>query len=170
MASETIIRRADETDLPVIRRLAHDIWPEVYEPIIGAEQVQYMLDLFYDEAALLQQFSQGQVFLLGSRNAEAIAYASYLPDVGSGVYKVAKLYVSPSLQGKGIGRKMLDAIALEVLRKGAVALRLNVNRYNPAFSFYKKYGFVVVAEEDIPIGEGFFMNDFIMEKRLAPAG
>jgi ribosomal protein S18 acetylase RimI-like enzyme len=39
---------------------------------------------------------------------------------------------------------------------------LNVNRFNPAVSFYEKYGFRTVKEEVIDIGNGFVMDDFVM--------
>jgi hypothetical protein len=32
--------------------------------------------------------------------------------------------------------------------------------------FYEKSGFVAVKTEDIDIGSGYFMNDYVMEKRL----
>ncbi len=180
MASEMIIRRAENTDIPAIRHLAYTIWPAVYDPIIGPAQVKYMLNLFYSEQALLRQFGEEEVFLLGFpdgkavTDATAVAYASYQPDrKAAGVYKIPKLYVNSSLRGKGIGRKMLDAITGEVDAAGGEVLRLNVNRRNPALSFYKKYGFAVTGGEDTAIGEGYFMNDFVMEKQLGspyPAG
>lgn len=172
MANTLIIRRAGESDIAVIRHLAHTIWPAVYDPIIGPAQVQYMLNLFYNERAIRQELGKGQVFLLGlsaetpAPDPTAVAYASFQPDRQAGVYRVPKLYVSASLRGRGIGQKMLDAIAAEVVAAGGGILRLNVNRHNPALQFYIKYGFTTVGSEDIAIGAGYFMNDFVMEKRL----
>ena len=45
-------------------------------------------------------------------------------------------------------------------------LELNVNRHNDAFHFYTKLGFSISKEEDNDIGEGYFMNDYVMEKVL----
>lgn len=33
---------------------------------------------------------------------------------------------------------------------------------NPAVGFYKKHGFFIGREIDNPIGDGFFMNDYIL--------
>ena len=53
----------------------------------------------------------------------------------------------------------------EVTHSGAGILELNVNRYNKnALQFYTKQGFAIIKEEDIAIGKGFFMNDFVMQK------
>ena len=50
--------------------------------------------------------------------------------------------------------------------KGGTTLQLNVNRQNNAKEFYEKMGFAVIGEEDIDIGSGYYMNDYIMEKKL----
>ena len=52
------------------------------------------------------------------------------------------------------------------MAENARSLLLNVNRHNKAISFYKKYGFDIIAEEDIDIGNGYYMNDYVMEKKL----
>jgi ribosomal protein S18 acetylase RimI-like enzyme len=38
-----------------------------------------------------------------------------------------------------------------------------VNRHNRALHFYEKQGFKIIREEDIDIGSGYFMNDYVME-------
>ena len=32
--------------------------------------------------------------------------------------------------------------------------------------FYEKLGFTVIKEEDIDIGNGYLMNDYVMEKKI----
>ena len=61
---------------------------------------------------------------------------------------------------------MIDYIIEEIKKENATALRLNVNRQNNALSFYKHLGFKIINEEDIDIGNGYFMNDYVMEKTL----
>jgi ribosomal protein S18 acetylase RimI-like enzyme len=162
----TIIRRADETDIPVISILAHAIWPGTYGDIISEPQLKHMLDLFYSHESLQKQFADGHIFLLALMNAETVGFASYSHGNKAGVYKVHKLYVHPMLHGKGFGSKLLDTIVDDVKPKGATQLQLNVNRHNKARNFYERYGFKVVGEEDIAIGEGYFMNDYVMEKNI----
>jgi ribosomal protein S18 acetylase RimI-like enzyme len=74
--------------------------------------------------------------------------------------------VLTSQQGKGTGRFVLDHIALEISNQGAKALRLQVHRQNKAKNFYEKLGFEVIEELDLDIGKGYFMRDFIMEKKI----
>jgi ribosomal protein S18 acetylase RimI-like enzyme len=61
---------------------------------------------------------------------------------------------------------MIGYISDRIKANGGKALQLNVNRNNKAIDFYKKHGFEIIREEDNDIGEGFFMNDFVMEKKI----
>jgi ribosomal protein S18 acetylase RimI-like enzyme len=61
---------------------------------------------------------------------------------------------------------MIDYIIKQVKEKGATTLQLQVNRYNKAKDFYNKLGFTVIEETDFDIGNGYFMNDYVMEKKL----
>lgn len=164
--TQTVIRKADKTDIDMIGRLAHAIWPDTYGNILSEAQIKYMLDLFYSHESLEKQFDEGHVFLIAMMNAETVGFASYSHANKAGVYKVHKLYVHPMLHGKGYGRILLDKIADDVKKLDGNKLQLNVNRHNRAKTFYERYGFTVVGNEDIAIGEGYFMNDYVMEKEI----
>ena len=77
-----------------------------------------------------------------------------------------KLYVNTDIQGKGLGKALLNAVIEEIKLLHAGTLILNVKRDNTAINFYKKLGFSVTREEDIDIGNGYFMNDYVMEKKV----
>jgi ribosomal protein S18 acetylase RimI-like enzyme len=70
----------------------------------------------------------------------------------------------PLFQGNGIGDSILNYIIDKIRLDIPVSLLLNVNRDNPSIHFYKKKGFKIIGSEDIDIGNGFFMNDYVMEK------
>jgi ribosomal protein S18 acetylase RimI-like enzyme len=56
---------------------------------------------------------------------------------------------------------------VEAKNAGCSVLTLNVNRGNvQAIRAYERYGFVVRGRGDFPIGDGFVMEDFIMERAL----
>lgn len=161
-----VIRKADKTDINVISTLAHAIWPDTYGKILTEAQLKYMLDLIYSHESLEKQFDDNHIFLIALMNAETVGFASYSHANKTGVFKVHKLYVHPMLHGKGYGKKILDRIIKDVKPLGAKSIQLNVNRHNPAKSFYERNGFTVIGEVDVPIGEGYFMNDYVMEKSI----
>jgi len=80
-----------------------------------------------------------------------------------GTAKKHKLYVLPECQGAGLGKKLIGVVAATALVDGNTRITLNVKRDNPAINFYKKMGFVITANEDIDIGEGYQLQDYIME-------
>ena len=167
MQNELLIRTADTDDINTIGYLAHETWPTAYGATHSAEQISYMLNLFYAPKALAIQMSRdNHRFLVAELNDEAVGFASFSVIDVPVTYKLHKLYVLPSLQGKGVGRLLIDYIIDELKEEKATALRLNVNRLNAARHFYEKLGFKVIKEEVNDIGQGYVMDDYVMEKKL----
>jgi GNAT superfamily N-acetyltransferase len=161
------IRLATTEDCEIIRRLAEETWQQVYSPILGAAQLNYMLDEIYSEENLGYQITNNiQTFLLLVEDDQAVAFAAFSPRVENpDVYKLHKLYCLPATQGKGFGKILINEVVSRVLKAGKHAIELNVNRFNKAKSFYEKMGFSVIYEEDVAIGP-YFMNDFVMRKEF----
>ena len=160
-----VIRKAYPADATLIRDMAHEIWPQTYSGILSKEQLEYMLDLFYNEQTLKKEMEQGVEFILVYDESHPVGFASF-SRLQPGVYKLHKIYVLPSQQGKGTGRFMMEQLTTAMKQMGVTTLQLNVNRYNNAKLFYEKLGFTLIREEDINIGNGYFMNDYVMEKRF----
>ena len=159
------IRKAYPADIPLIRDMAYKIWPQTYGSILSQEQIDYMLNLLYSEKVLHQQMEENIEFIIVYDDVHPVGFASFGLTEPQ-VYKLHKIYVLPSQQGKGTGRFIIDQLVEAMKTKGATSLQLNVNRQNNAKNFYEKLGFVVIKEEDIDIGNGYFMNDYVMEKTL----
>jgi diamine N-acetyltransferase len=164
MDETLLIRPADLDDINTIGFLAQQIWPEAYREILSPEQLKYMLKLIYSPKSLRRQMvDDHHQFLIIEQADEPIGFASWSSTDDPGVYKLHKIYVLPGRQGKGLGRTLLQFIFDTIRPEGAARLRLNVNRFNKARHFYERMGFAVTGEEDIDIGHGYFMNDFVME-------
>ncbi|MBA2499213.1 MAG: GNAT family N-acetyltransferase [Chitinophagaceae bacterium] len=160
------IQRASIEDINTIRELTFKVWPQTYAAIIEKKQIDYMLDMMYSEAALEEQMLHHQhTFIIIYDDILPVAFASYGPS-GNATWKLHKIYILPDQHGKGVGRFMINHIMEYVRLKGGYSLILNVNRNNKARYFYEKLGFNIIGEEDTDIGSGYFMNDYIMEKKL----
>lgn len=159
----TSVRNANPTDIPTIRQLAEKIWWPTYSSIIPQGQIEYMLATIYSEALMREKMANGtETFLLLKENSIEKAFASYgLVPGKSDVWKIHKLYVLPECHGKGFGKALIDEIYARAIKNDINTLLLNVNRYNPAYTFYKKLGFQTLREEDIPIGP-YWMNDYVL--------
>lgn len=162
-------RKAGTEDINLIRELSHKVWPKAYSAILTPDQMNYMLGMMYSPSSLNKQMVQQlHIFIIAYHNQEPVGFASYSTKNTStnSYYRLHKIYVLPEMQGTGLGKKMIEHIISNIIPLGAVSLELNVNRHNKAKIFYEKLGFSVIKEEDIDIGYGYFMNDFVMEKIL----
>jgi GNAT superfamily N-acetyltransferase len=154
---------ADKEHIPVIHKLAYRIWPMAFSDILVPEQVTYMLQWMYSIPSLEDQMNRGHQFLLAKEDGQYTGYASYELNYDSHTAKLHKLYVLSSARGKGVGKCLLEEVINRAKHKGQQALHLNVNRSNEAIQFYEDFGFRIIREEDNDIGNGFFMNDYVME-------
>lgn len=162
-----LFRKAKEEDLQVISDLAEEIWPQVYNEYLSEAQLRYMLDLMYNKGELLAQLQQGYTFLIAEDGSKDVGFAcSSLEDPLTQTYKLHKLYVLPEMHGKGVGKILINEIKNLAQRNGGKFLQLNVNRNNNAKDFYLKGGFKIKETVDVNIGNGFFMNDYVMELEI----
>lgn len=161
------VRTATPADIAAIRAVAHTTWPVAYAEILSPPQLAYMLDLMYSEAALQAQFSKGHVFLLALEGGRAVGFGSYETHYEQRPStRVHKLYVLPDQQGKGTGLAILDRIRAAAVEAGDATLNLNVNRFNKAVAFYRRHGFTVARDMVLDIGQGYVMDDHVMELQL----
>lgn len=163
-----MISITNTTNYQAIRDIAGKTWPITYGPILSSEQIDYMFAMMYDISALERQATaKKHHFILAEEDGIPLGFASYELNYNEEPKtKIHKIYILPETQGKGIGKKLIDFIADKATTNQNTALSLNVNRHNNAFQFYVKLGFKKIGEEDIDIGNGYLMEDYIMEKKL----
>lgn len=158
------IRKASVDDVPVIRAMAQVAFPDTYKEILSPEQNDYMMEWMYSEESLRRQMmEEGHIYYLAYREGRAVAYLSIQPE-GEHVFHLQKLYVLPDYQGMHLGKQLFNQAikAIKELHPAPCQMRLNVNRNNKALAFYEKMGMTKVDEGDFPIGNGYYMNDYIM--------
>lgn len=156
-----IIRCVIEADLEELSTLAHRIWREHYTPIIGAAQVKYMLGLWYSPQFLRDQMNdEKRLFLVVESGSELKAYVQSSEQDGYSF--IHKLYVASESKGQGMGTALLKALPTHL------PLQLRVNRDNiNSIGFYKRYGFEITGEHVLDIGQGYSMDDYIMEMPIS---
>ena len=162
------IIKAGEPHIAYIQEIAYTTWPVTFGEILGPAQLRYMLEWMYSTHALRDQMTVRQhTFLLAKEGHIFTGFASIEFNYnGEPVTKIHKLYILPETQGKGTGKRLLKEIEGMALEKGNPTITLNVNRYNSAVKFYQKLGFVIKRSEDIDIGNGYLMEDYVMDLSL----
>ncbi len=161
------IRAIAAADAILVQEIAFQTWPDTFKEILSEEQITYMLNWMYDLELLKKQINGSHSFYLAEWEQKPIGFLGmehHHPD--NGVAKIHKIYILPDHQGKGVGKILLDH-AIDIARtKGMSAIMLNVNRFNKAVDFYAKHQFKVIREEVIDIGNGYIMDDFVMQYDL----
>ena len=160
------IRKANRSDCKLINELANRIFPYTYQDILTNHQIDYMMDWMYSVNSLSEQMDEGHVYLIAySENNEPLGYVS-VNKGDNDIWHLQKIYVLPDIHGKGIGNFLFEQ-AISYIKEEEdnkpFKIQLNVNRNNRAIGFYLKKGMQKIDEGDFPIGNGFYMNDYIME-------
>lgn len=160
------IKNATKVDIPLIRELTFRVWPQTYASLLPKDQIEYMLKLMYSEESLENQMKEGSRFVIIYDDGNPVGFAAF-EEIKPSIWKLHKLYILPNQQGKGTGRFMLDHIIDSIKQQNAKALQLQVKRDNKAKDFYEKQGFTIIETADFDIGNGYFMKDYVMEKKLS---
>ena len=167
-ATPFAIEAASAADLPLIARLAHEIWHRHYPGIIAAAQIDYMLGRGYTNDALASYLATRDAGLALAMRAEAaVGFVGWIPLQPGRTMKLDKLYVLPEHHRGGIGRALIEHVVEHARMAGCNAVTLNVNRGNVgAVRAYERCGFAIRERGDFPIGSGFVMEDWVMAREL----
>ena len=161
------IRLLQKKELFLTRNLAEKIWPSAYGTILSKEQLSYMLNWMYSIETLEKSFDKGNEFYCAFHNNHEVGFFELeFSNEYPNTVKLQKIYVLPSEQKNGLGTKLLQFGLILSKNKGAKRIILQVNRANKAVQFYLKNNFCIISEEDFPIGNDYYMNDYVMEKTL----
>ena len=160
-------KEANISHILMIKNLAFLIWNEHYISILSKVQIDYMLDLIYNEEALKHQMTNGnQQFIIAYKNEEAVGFCAYQINAEPHKTKIHKLYVVSNCRNFNIGKRFLEYVVNVAKENNQMYIFLNVNKYNNAKYFYEKVGFSITKEEVIDIGNNYIMDDFVMQKAI----
>ena len=161
------IRKATKDDCPQIRQLAEHIFPATYREIISQEQIDFMMDWMYSISNLNKQMDDGHIYFLAYRETAPVGYVS-VEQQNKDLFHLQKIYVLGSEQGTGCGKFLFtEAVKyIKTVHPAPCTMELNVNRENRAIRFYEHMGMHKARQGDFSIGNGYFMNDYIMSMEL----
>lgn len=155
-------------DIDELLPLAHRIWHAHYPGIITVAQIDYMLPRSYTREIILGEIDQQGISWIVIRNGKTMIGFIAVGPHGDNIMKLHKLYLLPEFHGQGIGSAALAEVERVAHMHNTTKLVLNVNKHNPkAISAYQRAGWQVAEEIIVDIGNGYVMNDYIMEKPLA---
>lgn len=152
-------------DIIAVQKLAHEIWNEYYPPIIGQDQVTYMLDTFQTAKAILEQIQEGYHYFLLKKEVTCIGYMA-VQKQDSSVF-LSKFYIQKDDRKKGYAKEALHFLQDYAKKEALHSISLTVNIHNrTAISAYERLGFIKTGTLVQDIGNGFKMDDFSFELPL----
>lgn len=155
----------EQIDLTV--RLAKDIWQQHYLSMIEQAQIDYMLDKFQSPSAIQQQINSGYLYFLANYDLRLSGYLALVPDTQQSRLMISKIYVDTNARGAGIGKDMFEYTKDKAQELGLKTIWLTVNVNNcDSIKWYIRQGFQKVDEVKADIGNGYFMDDYILEYKL----
>jgi diamine N-acetyltransferase len=170
MTASATLAPLERADFETVAALARTIWLAHYTSIISKEQIEYMLEGRFTAANLARYLDAPDRWMHVLRvDGNVVGYSSHALTGTPREMKLEQLYLLPALHGRGLGKLMMNRIESHARELGCDTLMLQVNKRNTtAASIYFAAGFTVREEVVIDIGNGYVMDDFILEKALGP--
>ncbi|WP_336757922.1 GNAT family N-acetyltransferase [Paenibacillus sp. USHLN196] len=153
-------------EIAELSRLASVIWQEYYVSIITLEQIDYMVQKYQSESAITEQIhQQGYEYYFIQRDDSPVGYMSVKQEEGK--LFLSKFYIGKEHRGQGYASQALAFLEQLCIEQSMNLIWLTVNRHNESsIAVYEKKGFQTVREQVADIGNGFVMDDFVMEKEI----
>ena len=142
--------------------LANEIWHQHFVPIIGLDQVEYMVEKFQSYPAISNQirvdrYEYFRIFINDT-------FAGY-----TGVHAeddalfLSKLYIKQDCRGNRLASHTLEFLIQLCKERGLKKIWLTCNKHNDdTLAVYAHLGFKVTDEQVADIGNGFVMDDYIL--------
>jgi len=159
------IKVHSEQQIADIAYLAQEIWQEHYLPIVGQEQIDYMLKKFQCERAIDKQLTDGYKYYSVTYDGRIAGYMAVISNVSDASLMISKIYVRKSDRSCGLGKQMLEFVEELCRQRRIKKIWLTVNKNNRhSIEWYSRMGFTNNGPIVQDIGGGFVMDDFKMEK------
>ena len=156
-----------DEQIQAIASLAEIIWNEHFTPIIGKEQVDYMVEKFQSYPALKEQIAEGYEYYQLFDNGKFCGYTGIHAGEDNRLF-LSKLYIKKEARGRHLATKAFSFLKELCRDRGYTAIWLTCNKYNDnTLAVYRHLGFETIDTQEADIGRGFIMDDYIMEYRLA---
>lgn len=155
----------DDVQIKIVDKLAYEIWNEYFVPIIGKNQVDYMIKKFQCFDSIKTQLKNNYSYYILNYKNNNVGYTCISQQNNS--LFLSKLYILKAYRGNRLASYTIDFLVKICKSNSLNKIWLTVNKYNnDTISIYKKLGFVIVKSQITDIGNGFVMDDYIMEKYI----
>ena len=167
MVNDFITRKAEtDNQIKEIANLANVIWHEHFIPIIGDTRVEYMVDKFQSYPALKEQIATGYEYYQIYDGDEFCGYCGVHPGEDGRLF-LSKLYLKKEARGRHLATQAFEFLKTLCKERGLHAIWLTCNKHNDgSLAVYRHLGFQTIDTQEADIGNGFIMDDYILEYKI----
>ncbi len=157
-----------EDDRRRLAKLADDIWHEYWPALIGTAQTDYMVERFQSLGAIERDMREHDYeYWLLRAEGRVVGYTGGRVEPETNRFFISKIYLLAAERGKGFARRTVEFYEDICRNRGLKAMYLTVNKGNDlGVRAYLGTGFATIDAVETDIGNGFVMDDYIMEKRI----
>ena len=150
--------------------LADEIWHEYWPALIGEAQTDYMVERFQSLEAIERDMAEHayEYWLVRDEdNGRAVGYTGGRVEAETNRFFISKIYLRAEERGRGFASQTVRFYENLCRKRGLSAMYLTVNKHNDlAIRAYRAKGFETIDAVETDIGDGFVMDDYIMEKKV----
>lgn len=166
MATEVKLVEND-SEVKKVAELADEIWHECFVDIISEGQIDYMVEKFQSFVPIRDKIENEKYeYYMVFDDGDFCGYFGICPESDTTLF-LSKFYLRKDKRGKGIASVMFDFIFDKMEKDKKEHIYLTVNKGNThAIEVYKNKGFKIINDTVTDIGNGYVMDDYIMQKDI----
>lgn len=162
------IRPATSNDVSALSQLAKQTWADAFGEPLSPEDLAAELEKSRSEAYFINALQETTI-LVAEEDGELLGYVQFgdvkIPEVEvqSGDLALRRLYVGTAVQGRGLGRRLMNTALDHPQLASATRIFLTVWEKNtPAMHLYESFGFKKVGTTRVTIAEREVGEDLVM--------
>mgnify|MGYP004547496767 FL=1 len=155
-----------------LANMATAIWNEYWPAIIGQEQTTYMIERFQSYDAITRDMAENDYeywFVVADKDEPTeriVGFTGGHNESETNRFFISKIYLLAQERGKHFASDVIAFYNDLCLKREFSAMHLTVNKHNElGIRAYQGKGFETIDAVETDIGQGFIMDDFIMERR-----
>ena len=150
-----------DADIRALAALATEIWHEYFTAIISKEQIDYMVEKFQSYPVLKKAIEEeNYTYFLAYEEGAMIGFCGVKPEKD-------RLVLHKKARGKGLSSILLKRAISFAREQDKKAIYLTCNKFNQhSLDVYRAKGFKDIDSVQTDIGQGFIMDDYILQLEL----
>lgn len=161
-----------DEDIDTLAEMASTIWNEYWPALIGQAQTDYMVENFQSRPAIVRDMAEHdyEYWLIEDETqpgSKIVGYTGGHVEPETNRFFISKIYLLKDQRGKGYSSKAIKFYDELCKDRGLDAMYLTVNKGNEmAIRAYNAKDFKTIDSVVTDIGNGFVMDDYIMERAV----